>query len=161
MYICTSFCFQSLSHFHTLATIYIVRVNAESQNYRYESIQTTAGIIDPNEICIAMIDGNLSILVHLLDLSFFSSSNNFLGERNALFLLLVLLEKKLVNSTKNSTISSTYLRSVKHKNTKWSLVSSSYLTKKDSLCQTWSVKLLLELSLSFFHDCWSKCSMIK
>ena len=78
--------FQSLSHFHTLATIYIVRVNAESQNYRYESIQTTAGIIDPNEICIAMIDGNLSILVHLLDLSFLSSSNNFLGERNALFL---------------------------------------------------------------------------
>ena len=31
------------------------------KNYRYESTLTKVRIIDPNEICIAMIDGNLSI----------------------------------------------------------------------------------------------------
>ena len=56
--------------------MYIARVNAESQNYRYESILTMVGIIDPNEICIAMIDGNLSILVQSLALLFFKQRKN-------------------------------------------------------------------------------------
>ena len=85
------FSLQPFSH----TSYYIVRVNAESQNYRYESIQTTAGIIDPNEICIAMIDGNLSILVHLLDFCLFlSSSNNSLSERNAIFFVIRVVREK-------------------------------------------------------------------